>query len=542
MSGELTFGGLDWVGGTSSEGWTMHALANGADFGAPESLVEVLPRLLLDGEQVTHVRDSNRTLSFRVEVRAGDAVALARGEAALAREVLKPRNTLRWKPCLEPAAVSLFDSYRGSLRLEFDDTAELVRRRRVYAVSLPCAPYASSVDEVVVSATPVGGAAADVLVDACDSVSGWSWVQGSRTGDIDVSSSRYVTSPSSIMAQVPWGYLYNGLFGGWVELRRTFGSPVSMSTTPYLTFATYGHSNGMIPEVQADGSALSMRGMAALGAGWTRWWYACPDPSVTQIDVRLEYSAYGGYNPPDGLYIDDVRRTNVPPAGAKSHTLVLDIDGVVRTPGSIEIVGSAALGVVEVLTVRGVQPGFTPWLADWSDGAGGKSIPVAAVRPGRYAVVDPSVEMAGSWVTTLRDGGTAVVTSTVTTRGAPVLHLPPAEVSPNSTFTVDVDGPPSLNNAAVIPLEDASYTRLETPTGTTRVWIDLPSPDQPQGGVFVGTTASRSDARSLVGTAVQFGGAHQLAPPYTTVFVRTSGAAPQVSLRYRPRWHTTAPK
>ena len=540
MAGELTFGALDWQGGSSAEGWIMHALAADADLGAPEPLVEALPRLLLDGEQVTHVRDSNRTLSFLVEIRADDAEALARGEAALARELNKPRNTLRWKPRREPSAVSVFDSYRGSMRLELDEVGEWVRGRRVYAVTLPCAPYASSAAEVVVSATPVGGAAADVLVDACDSVSGWSWVQGSRTGDIDVSSSRYVTSPSSIMAQVPWGYLYNGLFGGWVELRRTFGSAVDMSTTPYLTFATYGHST--VPEVQADGSGLAVRGMAALGAGWTRWWYACPDPSVTQIDVRLEYSAYGGYNPPDGLYIDDVRRTNVPPAGAKSHTLVLDIDGVVRTPGSIEIVGSAALGVVEVLTVRGVQPGFTPWLADWSDGAGGKSIPVAAVRPGRYAVVDPSVEMAGSWVTTLRDGGTAVVTSTVTTRGAPVLHLPPAEVSPNSTFTVDVDGPPSLNNAAVIPLEDASYTRLETPTGTTRVWIDLPSPDQPQGGVFVGTTASRSDARSLVGTAVQFGGAHQLAPPYTTVFVRTSGAAPQVSLRYRPRWHTTAPK
>ena len=536
MAGELTFGALDWQGGSSAEGWIMHALAADADLGAPEPLVEALPRLLLDGEQVTHVRDSNRTLSFLVEIRADDAVALARGEAALARELNKPRNTLRWKPRREPSAVSVFDSYRGSMRLELDEVGEWVRGRRVYAVTLPCAPYASSAAEVVVSATPVGGAAADVLVDACDATTGWSVVAGDAWGSVNVSTTRYTTSPSSLKVDV------DALSGyDWVKVRRTFSPALDMSTTPYLTFATYGHSNGTVPQVQADGSGLAMRGMAALGAGWTRWWYACPDPSVTQIDVRLEYAAGAGYDPPDGLYIDDVRRTNVPPAGAKSHTLGLDIDGVVRTPGSIELVGSTELGIVEVLTVRDVRSGFTPWFADWG-GTDPLTLPAASIRPGRYAVVDPSVEMAGSWVTTLRDGGTAVVTSTVTTRGAPVLHLPPAEVSPNTTFDVGVDGPASLNNAAVIPLEDASYTRLETPEGTTRVWIDLPSPDQPQGGVFVGTTASRSDARSLVGTAVQFGGAHQLAPPYTTVFVRTSGAAPQVSLRYRPRWHTTAPK
>lgn len=561
MAGELTFGGLDWMGGVSAvDGWVMHALAEDADFGAPQPLVEALPRLLLDGEAVTWQRDSNRELSFRVEVRAADGVALAKAEAALAAEVHKPMNTLRWRLCSAPAAVSLFETYRGRMRLAFSDIDELVRHRRVYEITLPCAPYAASEDEIVVSATPVGGAAQDVEVDACGSATGWAVVSASGSASISASTARYVTSPSSLRVAVTASR--DAFYRYWsrVLVRRTFGSALDLSTTRYLTVVTHGTATDYRTDygggpgggsgegefnlpirMWADGQELMQSGMAALSGGWTRWWFYSPDPSVTTVDIQLAFSGYStdGTVPSTGFNIDDVRRTNTPPAGAGNQTFWMPVDGVMRTPGSIQLSGMP--GTVEVLTVQNVRAGFTPWLDQWasvaysSPGFTGRVLPATAVRPGQYALAGAE---AGTYETVLVSGSSApAVTSSVTTRGAPVLHLPPAGASDNSTYSVGIKVPGSVESVSLVPLEDASYTRFVATTDYA--WIDIPSPQNPVGGLMVGNNADRSDAFSIVGTATRFGGAHQLTPPGTMIFVRGAGS---VSLRYRPRWHTTAPR
>ena len=133
------------------------------------------------------------------------------------------------------------------------------------------------------------------------------------------------------------------------------------------------------------------------------------------------------------------------------------------------------------------------------------------------------------------------------------MSLPPARVGPSGFVQIGLlynSGSPTITLDEVYLLhESGDLTVVECGTASpsagaasNRLWLDAPSLDDPQGSVWVGAAADRSDAR-YAGTAVAarppYG--HNLEPGGMNVFTVTSNAdSAAVSSTHYKRWHTHA--
>lgn len=269
----------------------------------------------------------------------------------------------------------------------------------------------------------------------------------------------------------------------------------------------------------------------------------------------------------------------------------IDVGGSARTTGAIHVAApsdSVALGPTLVYTVpeRLVADGWRPDIKQFvGAGAtvstvGGRAgvysgvginygggspvftIPASALQSGAYTVA-----MLGYWNTlssqvtieaSLLMGATVVatqeldvtLTTTLTTWQFQVLgtmYLPPMMVqtpSSNATvrFRIKTPGSPivAFDNIYLLPVEgDLSIIDCGTgtvgPTASSHLWIDSPSPEQPQGGYWRGTTPNRSDALSAWSTSV-VPGTHTFEAGRMLAFAVSDAAGPTVSFEYYKRW------
>lgn len=581
-TGSLLYGSLDF---SASGGGPFYALSEGFTAGAPVTLTQALPRLLLDGEDVAGDRSSNREITFTVEIEAGDAIALAEAEAQLIAEVTKPRNALTWTPP-NLGVPTVFDTFRGSARQVFNDLDEVMCCKRTFEVTIAALPFGHSVDEVVEAGLTTAATPVTTLVDACDSATGWT-----GSGALSVDTSVYAT-PTGALRQYPSasGGHYSATFA------RTGG--IDLTGTPYVTVQVYDldpstGSHNVNVAMWADGVKLTPVGSSAGSAfGWNRYRFFCSDTSVSALRVVVSGGADGGSAV---TRIDDLNKTNQLSTGgtARESLRSIPVRGSVRTPGALAIHhDTSALGDVLVYTSDDLGSGYRPDLRRWRTAGGtvtadanlisGSSepisnsgaspttwlIPATNLPPGPYVLMARLKDSAGgSYVLTsaaqTKMGTNAVGTAQqVTTRTAigtgysivplGVLHLPPVAVPIGTGAAVQVTL--LAPTGATITLDEAWLFHLDgvltqVACGTTtpaaggsssRLWIDYPSVDQPAGGIWVGTQADRSDARSAGPDLAAFG-QHAYAPPQTLAFVVTSNAlAPAVDLAYLPRWHTNA--
>lgn len=597
--GSLFLGDLD----LRDESSPFKVLGDGFNLGAGESITEALPRLLLDGEVVSGDRTSNRELSFTVEVSGADAIELAENEAALIAEANKPRNTLTWTPP-NFAVPTVFDTFRATVRHLFDDLDELRRKVRKYEVTIPALPFGRSESKATTSAILEGAA---TVVDACDLTTGWTVDDGygySYTPTID--STVYATSTASIRAYVgvaraplAWDSTMDGLAAGvWFRRAASF----SMGGARFLTIQVrhqFGNGNPvqLLTGIR-NGSAMSLEPVVvqAMGAGWYRNTFDVGDGTISQLAIFLTGTATvpTGTGPSTaGIWVDDLTKLTEAGSTTKHATRLLDVQGSVRTTGSLQVShATSALGDTVIYTCEDRGDGYRPDLRRWRksgptvvadatamsgvydpltfgswSSATTFDVPAASLSPGAYAILARVKRSGGSSAsaiaraTTILNGQTVGTTDTTPTYPvagggwsiAPlgVFHLPTAALPPGSTAVVRIQ---IIGENANTYLDEAWLFRMdgaltEVACGTAapsaggssnRLWVDSPSLEQPQGGVWVGYAADRSDARAA-GPLMTSLGRHAFVPPKMSVYVGTSNATgATVTLQHYPRWHTNA--
>ena len=137
---------------------TIEALADGTNWGNPQSVRRVLRSALLDGSRSVKERDDNRTIPLKLRLTAADGPALAAGESPLA--MLDGLSCeLVWTPPAQagdpesPAAV--FVAVSADLAHDMDDFAEN-RYQRFYTLTLDCLPHVYSDEYVTIPAVAQG--------------------------------------------------------------------------------------------------------------------------------------------------------------------------------------------------------------------------------------------------------------------------------------------------------------------------------------------------------------------------------------------------
>lgn len=294
------------------------------------------------------------------------------------------------------------------------------------------------------------------------------------------------------------------------------------------------------------------------------------------------------------LFLDDL-------AVAESATLgnqvlkTITVGGSARSTGALHVAApsdSVALGSVLAYTVpqSRVVAGWRPDLAQWvepgatTNTVGGRAgvftdistaydwadapvftVPASLLRSGAYTVAGllyrADTSLSFSVEASLLLGSTVVAsqelevvkTVTAATWGMQVLgtmYLPPqlillASADATVRFRFKGTSAPVLDDLFVFPVE-GDLTIIECGSGTvgpgasSHLWLDSPSPDQPQGGYWRGTDPTREDALSAWSSTV-VPGVHSFEAGEMLAFAASSEAqGPTVTFDYRKSWFGNA--
>ena len=355
-------------------GFWFETYSEGTSFGSSDAVTSVVQTMLADGDLVRIDRFGNREVPLAVKVCGPTLGAVARGEAALRAE-LGRANTLTWQPPDSLAPATVFEVVTSWFDPEFDDLEEL-RRSRSFKVTLWCKPHARSVDLVNVEGALFGNAAM-VLVDDCNSATGWEGRRGNapvtpstawQAGSVGIAElDEHVTSPEF------WG------------LTRT-GS-VDFTTTPYLVaeVRTLASDSGgpLRLGAWADGFQIPLVAMERMADDPTYFrvvWDVRARGVVTSL-LFIHYSRPG--DPWQGVFIRKVERTATVPSGmARRSTQVVANVGTERTPVSMRLSapdGTSNLGFTVIHTAPSLGIGATPPLSTWRHSGNTRTADAAAV-------------------------------------------------------------------------------------------------------------------------------------------------------------------
>lgn len=571
-----------------------YAVEFGTDLGAPENVYDVLLSALADGESVASDRASNREISLTVVVEGGSMHALAEAERALIAETEKARNVLVLNPGDGLGKATAFDTFRVQATLERDDDQEAALVRR-YALTIPALPFGRSTALTTTTSTPV--------VTTPTYTTLWSpgtnfFNSASYGQGVSVP---ITNTPTAVTVSDPQGTLRNRLafhktgnfsMGGnqylVVEWKATgtvarFGVhvPVILSinySNGHSTFDDYPVAGLVTDKVLPDGWHRSTFSAPAAGTqGFTFQVENVNSSTIQDLSVRLVQRA----DSPEGV------------GSPKQQNVTFTVGGSVRTQGSISVQhASAALGPTIVYTapLGYAAPALSPYVvtgarATDATAISGKSgvvglgsstsvivgVPASQVRTGRaqlwaymkstsagtYPIEwEIGTVPAGSTVANFTQSGWSTTGTTNVTFAANVWTLvalgeAPSkfrDVGPNGSVKIRLSNlqggsTVSLDEAWLFVMDDAALTVVDasatSPAAAKRLWVDAPSLDRPQGGVFQGSAADRSDA--YYAPTVYSLMDHNFDPAGMSAFIVTANASgPSVTLTHYRRWHTSA--
>lgn len=555
------------------------ALAEGTEWGRPESVRRALFSLLADGSASVTDRHDNRTVSVRLRLSAADSSALAGGEAPLHMLASKRRAELRWTPPNDYAAPAAFIVVASDLSHEMDDLGEN-RVERFYALTLVCRPFALSIEPVVIEALPAVSATPTVL-DACTSTTGWSGSGATFSiiaGSVGISRTTAGTSGTSNLTK------------SIARTKRYLAVEVLNGDGGYFVWSGFRVNHGagayQPPLVGTDGAWRFYDVPASLG----------PISSITFLTTRHAFSTS---NQLTGR-VATIAESDVPALSAGRQSLrVIPAPGSARTDGSLlvesrdatDVGAGTALGQVIVYTGPQYDPrlsvdrGADVLTADTTALSGKRSATgtthnfyrrASDLPDGEYAILASVKGTAGSVTYTLtvdainpytlgvlRTLQTVVATSTLVGTGYNLLSMGTATL-PGVSTSVDTNiflrfkfvASASVNfDEALIfnrtlgrltvvdtrniqGIVESPPGVLTTTTGATRVWLDAPALDRP-ARIMAGRTQSGSMPTSLASELPSWDGAPLFTPDATYLYVGTTEALdPKVAGTFRPAWHT----
>lgn len=556
--------------------FVFNVLADGMSFGANSPVQEVVKSLLADGDLVRITRSGNREVSFSVEITGPTLASLADGEAAL-RQQVGGSNTLTWQPPDALAPATVFEVVASSMVQQFDDLSEL-RRRRTFALTLTCSPFARSASLTSITAlAPPPGTLVTATINNADTVTGWSALAYSGFGPGASSSPVTVTD--------------QGLFVQATAITNRLGlsltvASVSMATTRYVVVETSGTSAKLSFEMTMGGVTASYLPVASMATatGTTLYTLDAGTGSFTGITV---YTAQSSKAVSQTINVHDVSRTNtIAQVANREAAAVVRLGGTERTPCSLQVNALAGelvgIGIVHTSPESGI--GYSPALrprriagntvttnSSLISGAseGVTANPIIATVPVRslpedgyslVAVMRSSVvgtfpltysvrtAFSGNYI-----GGTGARVAQATFGAANTwtivplgnLVLPPVRASQDAFVQLDLYR--TIVGAEVIELdewwafrmgEDCALTMVQSPRAY--LWLDSPDVTSPVPRVWVGNNLDRSDAHHPAFWLINQGN-HVLHPDGTTIFVAAGGIAnPTVTATAYRRWHSNA--
>ena len=171
----------DWIVGDLS--LTAHPYSVDADstvdVGDPEARVVEMESMALDGDYEEVSGYGNRVYSLTVYVEGPSLGEVAQAEAVLRRELRRRDLTLTHDPGDSLSVPSVYEVWHASMAFQREDRHEAHVLRK-FRLELTCSPFARSASPTTVAALAVPGAASTVVIDTCDSATGWTGTRGSR--------------------------------------------------------------------------------------------------------------------------------------------------------------------------------------------------------------------------------------------------------------------------------------------------------------------------------------------------------------------------
>lgn len=587
MTHSLTLGSLLLTGDLpdADHGYTLSVLAEGMALGRHEGVQEVVRSLLSDGDLVRITRHGNREVAFRVMIEGPSLGALSQGEASLRREIGRA-NELTWQAPDIFAVPTVFEVITSEMSQTFDDLAEL-RRRRVFEVTLTCAPFARSINLTTVEALASG--TTTVVVDTCDSATGWT---GTRNG---------AASPGD-GPSVIWEAGSVGI----MELSNTVGFPpetwtltrtgaIDFSDTPYLeveitTLSAKGGASLSVSAHVDNGPALPMLEARRLTAASEYFRVTFDTGGVAASSITFMHTSSTGYGHAwQGLQVRHVARTDIAPnITARQLSRILEVGGTERTPASIHIqppTGSDPLGLTIVHTSPEMGAGYSPPLRRWRV-SGNTEFPIPGLGfSGKYEAIHPNAFVAEVPISAIPEGGYEVIVALQTdVVGTHVLHWVVKTVLPDGSiveqpsvgvpctfptatawhlFSLGVVTLPSVRTSGAgkvqigilrdptaggtVIIDDAWVFRVGEGSALTmvdanqpHVWIDSPTIESPSPRVSMGGSSNRTDSYHPHGR-LSASGTHTFTPGRVAMFVATRGVDnAHASLSYYKRWPNNA--
>lgn len=555
----------------------VEALAEGTEWGKPETVRRALFSLLADGSASVTDRHDNRTVTVKLRLSAADSSALAGGEAPLHMLAGKRRAELRWTPPNDYAAPAAFTIVASDLAHDMDDLAEN-RVERFYTLTLTCLPFALSLEPVVIEALPPFVAAPAVL-DACSSTTGW--------------------------ASFPAGSTSVGLSGGNVMIGVSSGNPrlrFGATLTKPLTLAKRFLAIEGRPELVSVNGGPNRPPIGVEGV----WRFFDVGPASIST-IKVETTGPGHLNP-YGMAISTIGESDSPAlTGGRQSLRAIPTPGSARTAGSLSVEARNAdtdgngdpLGQVIVYSGANYDPRLSPYatgtrtsdtlaLSGSAETSAPLNIfvfrrPVESIPPGSYSVLARAKGANAQSVNwTFRAGilppgagtsnylsyGTPMLTTTTFTGTAynlfnlGTIDLPGFDA--NTASGLDIIFPITATASPSITLDEVLLcnrttgrltvidTRLRdsvkkvagnwtvvTNGGATRLWMDAPTVINGERIIAGSPSKELSLPVSLASEIVSYDGAHLFTPDATFIYVATTGSIePKVTGNFRPAWHT----
>lgn len=563
-------------------GYAIEAMADGTSFGNPEALIEVVKSLLTDGSLAVLEGWDNRQAPIRLRLSAPTSVAgpaLAEAEKALMLAVqASSKAPLVYVPPAQDAVTCVFDVVAAKLERDVSDgwdIDEIRREYRFYLLTLTCLPFAHPPNTVVVPALALPpGSPTTVVIDTCDSTTGWSGVSSSNvTGTSLTASSGYVefAGTGTGSGQPPS-----------IGLTRT-GS-VTMGATPYLRITisaqnAWDTSPDNSFTFTAGGVTSLVRPIATAATAGSVDYYVQPPASFDSMTVR-GYS-YGTEAAPIWRRVHEVARTDtIPGSGTtRQRARTAAVSGSAPTQAAIRLFDAtpADLGDdILVYTSRNVNlsPQLRPWRVtsasvtpDTARISGGRNnlstpmvfrIPTANLNKGTYALLaNINAQAPGdlSWSARMVDAaGSTTLGSTVTTSGTVslttggykvlnlgALSLPVVSIEGDQLVELTLTGTSDLvvDEGWLFDLDNGALTWVRN-TASDLHWIEIRSPElaAARPSVYAGTGAVGSNPVCIDYMCESFG-AHRFEPGLMQVFtVASSSLVTQSELEFYPRYHS----
>lgn len=574
-------GSLDLASGLPHEdGYTLSVLGNGATFGQSQAVVRQIVSMLADGDLVSYDRSGNRVAEFDVLIEGADGVALQAGEVALRRELYRP-NVVTWTPPADFSAPTVFEVVTSEMAPKFDDIDEL-RTRRVFHVTLTCAPHAQSANPVTIPALSVVEDPVIATVTNADTTSGWS---ATISGYVGVSPPVFETNPVTVTDQ-----------GSYVQATGTIGYPslrmwvefagVSLAATPYVMVETSGSGvNQFVLTLGGVPVTVSPVLTRQASGGITLSVLETGGETLTRVDVLTSSFSSSTVT----INVHDISRTDtLPQVTKKQTTRVIEVGGTERTPASIHVESTTGddghNGLVIVHTSpedgSGYSPSLRRWRTDASTGpvyvdagtlsgawedinyiAGGfnAKVPTSSLPEGGYVLMARlRSATAGLNTGTLYWSTSTLIGDSVEQQGytngsipialgsTPVL-IPVAALSLPSVRTrtgmVEISLQ-AITSGAQIQLDEGLLFRADDDCALTIVnnfqdhlWLDSPDTTSSVPRVWIGPS---DDNRNHPGSALRAMGNHVLNPDGTAVFTASLSDNPATEATFYRRWHSNA--